>query len=66
MSKKRRVSLAQGSIKTSQLTGTSKIKDGGKNWNKPCENCGELPTVHPTGLCGVCCFGEADCAGGNW
>lgn len=42
------------------------VKDGGKNWNVPCENCGELPTVHPTGLCGPCCFGEAETYGGNW
>jgi hypothetical protein len=43
-----------------------KYKQGDKNWDKGCVNCGEKPTVHPTGLCGPCCFGEADTAGGNW
>lgn len=66
MSSKRKVSLGQGTISTNRLSGTSKLKDGDKNWNKGCENCGAKPTVHPTGLCGVCCFGESDCAGGNW
>ena len=30
------------------------------NWNAPCSACGNLPTVANTGLCGPCCFGEAD------
>lgn len=42
------------------------LKDGDKDWMTPCENCGQTPTVHPVGLCGPCCFGEADTAGGNW
>lgn len=42
------------------------MQDGDKDWNHPCNSCGELPTVYPTGLCGPCCFGEADTAGGNW
>lgn len=42
------------------------LKDGEQDWTTPCENCGQLPTVHPVGLCGPCCFGEADTAGGNW
>jgi hypothetical protein len=42
------------------------LKAGEPDWNTPCSACGELPTVHPTGLCGPCCFGEADTAGGNW
>lgn len=37
-----------------------------KDWDTPCQNCGQLPTVHPTALCGPCCFGEAETAGGNW
>lgn len=45
---------------------SQKLKDGDKNWNVPCENCGETPTVHPTGLCGPCCWGEAETYGGNW
>lgn len=36
------------------------------NWDVGCENCGEKPTVGNFGLCGPCCFGEADTAGGNW
>lgn len=42
------------------------LKDGDKDWDTPCVNCGQTPTVHPTGLCGPCCFGEAETAGGNW
>ncbi|MDI3438334.1 hypothetical protein QLG07_02530 [Erwinia sp. V90_4] len=26
--------------------------NGAKNWRVACENCGQKPTVHPTGLCG--------------
>lgn len=42
------------------------LHDGDKDHDTPCVNCDELPTVHPTQLCGPCCFGEADTAGGNW
>lgn len=41
-------------------------RDGDKNTDVPCQNCGESPTVHPTDLCGPCCFGEAETFGGNW
>jgi hypothetical protein len=41
-------------------------KDGDKNWDHKCDVCGETPTVEPTGLCGPCCFGEAETYGGNW
>lgn len=44
----------------------AKLQDGDKDWNVQCEVCESLPTVHPTGLCGACCFGEADTIGGNW
>ena len=44
----------------------SALQEGGKDWNTPCSNCGELPTMHPTELCGPCCTGEADTYGGNW
>lgn len=37
-----------------------------KNFDVPCANCGQKPTVGNTELCGPCCFGEADTAGGNW
>lgn len=42
------------------------IEDGGKDWVIECQNCGSLPTVHPTQLCGPCCFGEAETINGNW
>lgn len=42
------------------------LYNGDKNWSVECECCGQKPTVHPTGLCGPCCFGESDTAGGNW
>lgn len=42
------------------------LKDGAKDYDTPCQNCDALPTVHPTALCGPCCFGEAETAGGNW
>lgn len=44
----------------------AKYKDGGKNYETVCQVCGALPTVHPTDLCGPCCFGEAETLGGNW
>ena len=43
-----------------------RLEDGDKNWVVKCEVCGQLPTVHPTGLCGPCCFGESETVGGNW
>lgn len=45
---------------------STSLQDGDKDWNKPCSNCGEFPTVFPTGLCGPCCWGEAETFGGNW
>lgn len=36
------------------------------NWEGKCENCGETPTVTDIGLCGPCCWGEAETVGGNW
>ena len=42
------------------------MKEGDKDWTIQCGCCEALPTVHPTGLCGPCCFGEADTIGGNW
>lgn len=41
-------------------------KDGAKDHERECTNCGALPTVHPTELCGPCCFGEASTINGNW
>lgn len=36
------------------------------NWDTGCEVCGAFPTVGNLGLCGPCCFGEADTAEGDW
>jgi len=36
------------------------------NTDTDCMICGQNPTVGNTDLCGPCCFGEADTAGGNW
>ena len=36
------------------------------DWQSPCQNCGSVPTVPLTGLCGPCTFGEAETAGGDW
>lgn len=46
--------------------GSASLKDGDKDWETPCQNCEQVPTVHPVALCGPCCFGEAATAGGNW
>lgn len=48
------------------VTVVREYKEGDKDYVVPCQNCGELPTVHPTDLCGPCCFGEAETFGGNW
>ena len=45
---------------------SKKLADGDPDWQHKCTVCGALPTVHPMGLCGPCCFGEADTEGGNW
>ena len=29
-------------------------------WFSSCINCGQMPTVEDTDLCGPCCFGETD------
>lgn len=42
------------------------LKEGGKDWYITCKTCGQKPTVHPTALCGPCCFGEASTRNGNW
>jgi hypothetical protein len=36
------------------------------DWQTPCENCGQVPTLPMTGMCGPCTFGEAETVGGNW
>ncbi len=37
-----------------------------KNWSYACDNCEGTPTVGDTGLCGPCCWGEAETINGNW
>lgn len=49
-----------------ELEGAQGIKEGDPDWATPCQQCDEVPTVHPTRLCGPCCFGDAHTAGGNW
>lgn len=41
-------------------------KEDGKSFGE-CESCGfETVLVEEVGLCGPCCFGEADTINGNW
>lgn len=40
--------------------------DTSPNWEGKCEVCGQSPVVGDLGLCGPCCFGEADTIDGNW
>ena len=41
-------------------------KEDGKYFGK-CEACGmETVLVEEVGLCGPCCFGEAETINGNW
>lgn len=36
------------------------------DWETKCMNCGAVPVVPATGMCGPCTFGEAETIGGNW
>lgn len=49
-----------------ELTKPEGLEEGAPDWSTPCQCCDEVPTVHPTRLCGPCCFGDAHTAGGNW
>lgn len=42
------------------------LQNGDKDYKHACTVCGAKPTVHPTDLCGPCCFGEAETIGGHW
>lgn len=67
MSRKRRDGhAAKEQIRSAKPAKAPKLQDGDKDWETPCQICGELPTVHPTALCGPCCFGEAETIGGDW
>jgi hypothetical protein len=48
------------------LTTSETLENGDKDWSTRCLACGATPTLYPTGLCGPCCTGEAETAGGNW
>ena len=48
------------------LNPARELRHGDQDWATKCQLCDAVPTVHPTGLCGPCCFGEADTVGGNW
>jgi len=39
---------------------------GDADWGGKCSNCGQSPVVPGIGLCGPCCFGEADTVDGDW
>ena len=41
-------------------------QDAEPDWEHSCENCGAVPIVPATGLCGPCTFGEAETIDGNW
>ncbi len=57
----------QAKIKREQAPSEAETRDAfKKNWKKKCVSCGAKPTVGNTDLCGPCCFGEAETAGGNW
>jgi hypothetical protein len=43
-----------------------RMQDGEQDYAHGCTVCGAKPTVHPTDLCGPCCFGEGETANGNW
>jgi hypothetical protein len=36
------------------------------DWDTPCSNCGSVPSMPLTGMCGPCTFGEAETLNGNW
>ena len=52
--------------KGNKLDPNRPLSEGEEDWATPCSSCGNIPTVHPTRLCGPCCFGDASTAGGNW
>lgn len=41
-------------------------QDNEPDWEIPCENCGAVPTVPFSDMCGPCTFGDASTIGGNW
>ncbi|MES2409541.1 MAG: hypothetical protein V4509_04575 [Patescibacteria group bacterium] len=48
------------------IIGKKRAKEKGKIWGE-CESCSdETVLVEEVGLCGPCCFGEAETYNGNW
>jgi len=41
-------------------------RDTEPDWKIKCSNCGAVPTLPITGMCGPCTFGEAETAEGDW
>lgn len=51
---------------TAEAKKNAKKKGKDATWGE-CESCGSMEClVAEVGLCGPCCFGEADTAFGNW
>lgn len=42
------------------------LDDVRPDWTRKCKTCAERPIVPFTELCGVCTFGDQECANGNW
>lgn len=52
--------------KEMEKIGKKKAKEKGKMWGE-CESCEQTTVlVAEVGLCGPCCFGEAETINGNW
>ena len=66
MSRKRREGAAFKAEVRTDVDPATTLQEGDADWSTPCSSCDEIPTVHPTRLCGPCCFGDAHTAGGNW
>ena len=66
MANKRKRKMSEGDARRATQRAIGIEPTDTPNYDDECENCGQLPTVGSTGLCGPCCFGEADTIGGNW
>lgn len=66
MGRKRQEGLKLKQTVRDELVRGEGIPEGTPDWTTPCQICDEVPTCHPTRLCGPCCFGDAHTAGGNW
>jgi len=42
------------------------LNEGDPDWSTRCQVCDGRPTVHPTGWCGPCCWGDSSTVDGNW